>query len=204
MRTSDPVEEFGSNTSNHSMPVPVPPMMDYYSRPEQQQPQPQPQPRHNDKESAARAESALQASSSSSAHLSEHTDHEKTTTTTTTTTVLQERLAQQATERAEIEALARRETRQLRAWRLILVLVMLATGAMVATGTYLYIRNQQADDRLASVRICAYIYVHICVYSYCGICKKWELWIVLTVTRVFVFTVSSLYPSRPDGIGIRI
>jgi hypothetical protein len=192
MRKSDLVEEFGSNTSNHSMPVP--PMMDYYSRPEQQQPQPQPQPRHNDKETAARAESALQTSSS--AHLSEHTDHDKTTTTTTT--VLSERLAHQATERAEIEALARRETRQLRAWRLILVLVMLATGAMVATGTYLYIRDQQADDRLASVRICIYI----CVYIRIVVFAKWELWMVLT--RVFVFTVSSLYPSRQDGIGIRV
>jgi hypothetical protein len=137
------VEEFVSNSSNHSMPVP--PMMDYYSRPEQKQ-------SDNEKEAAAVDESVLYASSSS-AHLSDGHFADDTTTTITTTMVLQERQLNQALERAEIEALARRETRQLRAWRLILLLVMLATGAMVATGTYLYIRDKEKGDRLASVRL---------------------------------------------------
>jgi hypothetical protein len=141
------VEEFVSNSSNHSMPVP--PMMDYYSRPEQKQ-------SDNEKEAAAAVhESVLYASSS--AHLSEQHFADDTTT------VLQERQLNQALERAEIEALARRETRQLRAWRLILLLVMLATGAMVATGTYLYIRDKEKGDRLASVRL--YI--------------RWQWWLLL-------------------------
>jgi hypothetical protein len=148
------VEEFVSNSSNHSMPVP--PMMDYYSRPEQKQ-------SDNEKEAAAVDESVLYASSSS-AHLSDgHFADDTTTTITTTTMVLQERQRNQALERAEIEALARRETRQLRAWRLILLLVMLATGAMVATGTYLYIRDKEKGDRLASVRL--YI--------------RWQWWLLL-------------------------
>ena len=54
-------------------------------------------------------------------------------------------------ETRHIEDMSRNETINLRAWRLIVLLAMLATGAMVATGTFLYLRNQARADVEESV-----------------------------------------------------
>ena len=48
--------------------------------------------------------------------------------------------------RAEVYRLSQTETRRVRFWRLVVLLLLAITGALVATGTYLLLRNAQEDD----------------------------------------------------------
>lgn len=68
-------------------------------------------------------------------------------------------------EMLKIEERSRKETRNLRAWRSILILVMISTGALTSVGTYLYIANQQRQEALDTVSV-AYIV---------GLCKTYKV-----------------------------
>jgi hypothetical protein len=67
-------------------------------------------------------------------------------------TAAQELHASRARETKELQRWAKRETLQLRTWRLILLLIMLSAGAMAAAGTYLYLKSTQDDESRHSVR----------------------------------------------------
>lgn len=66
-------------------------------------------------------------------------------------TVAEAQRAAKAAERKEIEEMARRETDNIRVWRLVLMLVMLITGVAVTIGTFFYIRQQQLNEAIQSV-----------------------------------------------------
>jgi len=51
----------------------------------------------------------------------------------------------------EIMEMARHETNAIRRWRLITLTVILLTGAAVATGSFLYLKNQEDKDATSSV-----------------------------------------------------
>ena len=56
-----------------------------------------------------------------------------------------------ANETRQIEDMARGETINLRAWRLIVLIAILTIGALVTTGTFFYLRNQKRADVEANV-----------------------------------------------------
>lgn len=51
----------------------------------------------------------------------------------------------------EVKEMARHETNAIRRWRLITLTVILLTGALVATGSFLYLKNQEDKDATDSV-----------------------------------------------------
>ena len=59
----------------------------------------------------------------------------------------------QVGENQEIEELARRETANVRAWRLIVLLVIIITGGVVTTGTFLFLKREERVDAKESVRV---------------------------------------------------
>lgn len=60
--------------------------------------------------------------------------------------------AAQATETKAIQDMAKAETNKLRTLRMLLLMVMLTTGALVANATYMYLSYQESNESLASVR----------------------------------------------------
>jgi hypothetical protein len=51
----------------------------------------------------------------------------------------------------EVEQLARRETIDVRVWRLVVLAAMVGTATMVSTGAYIFLRKQEHDDFVESV-----------------------------------------------------
>jgi hypothetical protein len=54
-------------------------------------------------------------------------------------------------EAEQIETLARNETRNLRVWRLLLVLIMSVCFVTITVGTYLFLGNKESEASLESV-----------------------------------------------------
>lgn len=52
---------------------------------------------------------------------------------------------------AGILSLARRDTNHVRRWRLVVLMVIVVTGATLTGGTYLTLKNEQTDDALERV-----------------------------------------------------
>jgi hypothetical protein len=51
----------------------------------------------------------------------------------------------------EIQKLAKRETRNIKVWRSIVVLLLLAVGASVSTLTFIFLRDEETDDYVDAV-----------------------------------------------------
>ena len=51
----------------------------------------------------------------------------------------------------EVKDIARHETKAIRRWRLITLVVILLTGAFVALGSFLYLKNEEHKDATNSV-----------------------------------------------------
>jgi hypothetical protein len=55
-------------------------------------------------------------------------------------------------EMKEIEDMARTETRSLYVWRIVLLFAILLTGTLASVGAFLYLKRQQHNEALDSVR----------------------------------------------------
>jgi hypothetical protein len=63
---------------------------------------------------------------------------------------------EEADERAdekEVEQLARRETTDVRIWRLVVLAAMVGAATLVSTGAYVFLRKEEHDDFVKSVSI---------------------------------------------------
>jgi hypothetical protein len=58
---------------------------------------------------------------------------------------------EQRDEVKEVEEMARRETLDVRVWRLLVLLAFVLTSVMVSTGTYVILQDKQEDDFVNSV-----------------------------------------------------
>jgi len=54
-------------------------------------------------------------------------------------------------EAAEIMSIARRDTAHVRRWRMVVLMMIVCTGAVLTGGTYLVLKNEQFDDALRRV-----------------------------------------------------
>jgi hypothetical protein len=53
----------------------------------------------------------------------------------------------------EVEQLARKETTDVRVWRLVVMAAMVGAATLVSTGGYLFLRNEEDNDFVKSVSI---------------------------------------------------
>jgi hypothetical protein len=53
----------------------------------------------------------------------------------------------------EVEQLARRETTDVRVWRLVVLAAMVGAATLVSTGAYMLLRNEEENDFVESVSI---------------------------------------------------
>ena len=54
-------------------------------------------------------------------------------------------------ETADLLSVARRDTAHVRRWRMVVLTMIVVTGAVLTTGTYLVLRNEQFDDSIERV-----------------------------------------------------
>ena len=52
----------------------------------------------------------------------------------------------------EVRAMAKHETQGVRLWKIVVLLLMSATAAVVSAGTYIFLRAEEDDDYIESVR----------------------------------------------------
>jgi hypothetical protein len=74
---------------------------------------------------------------------------------------------------SEIEALARNDTQMLRAWRIAVLSIIVATFVAVTTGTCVFIKKQQesnVDDSVSTLHWCCYRPCKTLSYLYFSIC----------------------------------
>jgi hypothetical protein len=65
-----------------------------------------------------------------------------------------------------IQNLAKRETAFVRMWRTIVISAMVLTGALLTTGTYLVLRNQEKDEGQQKV-CCVALTMRLCLVCVC-------------------------------------